>query len=277
MASRDLSRTPITRGEIAEQLHTLGVQEGGVLMAHCRLSSLGWVIGGADAVVLALLDVLGPEGTLAAMTGWEHDSYLIQEWPEAVREAYLSDPPIFDPLVSEADREVGRLPERIRTWPGALRSDHPLASLAAVGARAEWLTSDHPLHHPFGVGSPFARLVEAEADVLMLGAPPDTLTILHHAEELAEARGKKRVKYPMARRIGDRIEWVDIEDIETSIGAFPYERVVPDDIDAFEVIARDALRAGVGRTGSIGESESHLFPAPDLVEFAVEWLERRFK
>lgn len=111
----------------------------------------------------------------------------------------------------------------------------------------------------------------------MLGAPLETLTILHHAEELADVAGKKIVTYPMARRIGDGIQWVDIEDIDSSIGAFPYERVVPDDVDPFEVIARDALGAGVGRAGSIGESASHLIPAADLVKFAVDWIERRFK
>jgi Aminoglycoside 3-N-acetyltransferase len=33
---------------------------------HTRMSAIGWVVGGAQTVVTALLDVLGPAGTLMA-------------------------------------------------------------------------------------------------------------------------------------------------------------------------------------------------------------------
>jgi aminoglycoside 3-N-acetyltransferase len=54
--------------------------------------------------------------------------------------------------------------------------------MAAIGAAAGWLTEDQPWHHGFGPGSPLAKLVEADGQVLLLGVPPDRLTILHHAE-----------------------------------------------------------------------------------------------
>jgi aminoglycoside 3-N-acetyltransferase len=37
------------------------------------------------------------------------------------------------------------LTEFLRTTPGACRSENPEASMAAIGARADWLTADHPL------------------------------------------------------------------------------------------------------------------------------------
>ena len=109
-------------------------------MVHTSLSSLGFVVGGADTVVTALLELLGDDGTLMAMTGWEHDAYDIDEWPPALREAYRRDPPAFDPNLSEAQVDYGRLPERIRTWPGARNSSHPECRFSAVGRRAEWIT-----------------------------------------------------------------------------------------------------------------------------------------
>ncbi|HLL34713.1 MAG TPA: AAC(3) family N-acetyltransferase, partial [Streptomyces sp.] len=54
----------VTRDTLRGQLRDCGVRPGETLLAHSSLSSLGWVNGGAVAVVRALLDVLGPDGTL---------------------------------------------------------------------------------------------------------------------------------------------------------------------------------------------------------------------
>src|ERR671913_1917208 len=61
----------VTRSEIVRDLERLGLRPGSAAMVHCRLSALGHVVGGAETVVRALLDVLGPGGTLVAYTGWQ--------------------------------------------------------------------------------------------------------------------------------------------------------------------------------------------------------------
>lgn len=58
----------VTRGTLAAGLRELGVRTGDTLLAHSSLSALGWVCGGPVAVVRALLDVLGPDGTLVVPT-----------------------------------------------------------------------------------------------------------------------------------------------------------------------------------------------------------------
>ena len=45
----------ISRNDIIEDLKKLGVREGMVLEVHSSLSSLGYVVGGAQSVVDALL------------------------------------------------------------------------------------------------------------------------------------------------------------------------------------------------------------------------------
>ena len=55
----------ITREEIAQGLRELGVAPGDCLIVHASLSSLGWVAGGAQAVVGALRDAVFPRGTIA--------------------------------------------------------------------------------------------------------------------------------------------------------------------------------------------------------------------
>lgn len=276
---------PVGRGRLAAELRTLGVRPGGVLMVHARVSALGWVVGGTGAVVLALLDAAGPDGTLMAYAGWEDDPYGMETWPEAWRAAYEAELPPFDPATAEAVHANGRLPERIRTWPGAVRSRQPEAGMVALGARAAWLVADHALDDAYGAGSPLAKLVEADGQVLMLGAPLDTVTLLHHAEATAKVAEKRRVAYRMPLLEDGRAVWREFRDIDTSEGAFPYGDVAAEIAatpgvgpggDAFAAIARRALAAGIGRGGAVGASESFLFPARELHRFAEGWMEARF-
>ena len=44
---------PVTRQSIVADLRELGVKPGMTLLVHSSLSSLGWVCGGAQAVLLA--------------------------------------------------------------------------------------------------------------------------------------------------------------------------------------------------------------------------------
>lgn len=246
----------VTRSRLAEDLRALGVTEGGVLMVHTRMSALGRVDGAEGTAVQALLDALGPGGTLMAYPSWRDHVYDGPPWPAA-----------FDPATAPADPANGRIPERVRTWPGARRSAHPEGSVAAIGARAEWLTALQPDDDAYGSQSPFARLVEARGDVLMLGAPLDTVTLLHHAEALARPPGKRLRTFCVGGR--------SYTDIDTEHGAYPYAELGLDD-DEFATIARAALGAGIGLRGHVAAAECHLFPAAELTAFAVSWLDARF-
>jgi aminoglycoside 3-N-acetyltransferase len=271
------SSRPVTRSALARDLRKLGVREGGVIMAHARISSLGWVVGGSETLVNAILDALGPQGTLMAYAGWEDDPWYLSEWPEEWQQAYLAELPPFDSELSEADHEMGRLSERIRSWPGARASTGHVMRMVAIGARADWLTRDQPWDHPEGPGSPLAKLVEAGGQVLMLGAPLETLTILHYAEAMVDSPEKRLVTYRIPVREGNEVVWKQVLDHDTSDrGAFPYERFVAPGRDAFDLIGTEAIEAGCGKQGWVGEANSHLFEAQALVRFAVSWMEERF-
>ena len=274
-ASSSPQPVAITRSRLAADLRRLGVRAGGITIVHTRMSAIGWVIGGSESVVGALLDALGPEGTLMAYVSWHEHVYNAADWPQEHRDAYLAEPPVFDPATGEASRDNGRIPERVRTWPGAERSSHPEASVVAVGPRAGWLVEPHPADDGYGAQSPFARLVEAGGQVLMLGAPLDTVTLLHHAEAIAGPEPKRRVTFRLPVLEHGRVEERTYTDIETSSGAYPYEQLGLEE-DEFVVIARAALAAGIGVRGEVGQAESHLFDAGELTAFGVAWLEERF-
>ena len=193
----------VARSRLALDLARLGLGRGGVAMVHCRMSALGRVVGGAETVVRALLEALGPEGTLVAYTGWQDgppDN--LDSLDDETRRVYLEEHPAYDPRFALSSRDHGRIPEALRTWPGARHSGHPEAGLAALGPLAEALTTSHRYDDAYGADTPYARLVELGGQVVVLGAPLDTVTLVHHAEAVARVPGKRRMGYAMPIMVG---------------------------------------------------------------------------
>ena len=172
-------RPPVTRSTLVRDLRALGLEPGRTVMLHVSVKAIGWVVGGPDVVIQSLLDVLTPDGTLMMYVSWEDSPYEFAELSGEYKQAYLDECPPFTPLRSRANIDWSILTEYLRTWPGACRSRHPDASFAAVGKLAEWITADHPLQYGYGPGSPMAKLVEAEGQVLTLGSPLESLSLLH--------------------------------------------------------------------------------------------------
>lgn len=267
---------PVTRGRLVRDLRELGLGPGDTVMVHTRMSAVGYVVGGTRTLIGALLDAVGDTGTLMAYCGWnDAPPYDLADWPPQWRDAARAEWPAYDPRLSEADHSVGRVPEALRHWPGAVRSRHPDVSFVAVGPAAHRLMDDHPWDDPHGPDSPLGRLVRDGGRVLLLGAPLDTLTLLHHAEALAEAPGKRYVEYEQPIMVDGRRVWRRFRDVDTETEAFPYGKVVPEGVWPFTVIAEEMLAAGIGRTGRVGAAPSHLFEAPEVVRFGVEWIESR--
>lgn len=260
----------ITKTRLVEDLKKLGVTCGQTVMFHVSVKAIGWIVGGPDVVIQALLDVLGPKGTLMMFVGWEDSPYHLADWSTDRQRAYFEECPPFDPITSRACRKWSILTEYLRTWPGAIRSNHPEASFVAVGALARWITEKHPLQYGYGPGSPLAKLCEVEGRVLLLGAPLNTATLLHYAEHMAEVLNKRIVRYKMPILRDERKVWVDIEEFDTSSG------IVADAEEYFKTIVHEYLSSGRGRAGKVGAAQSYLLDSADLVKFATQWLERTF-
>lgn len=231
-------------------------------MVHAGVRSIGPVLGGVNTILSALLDACSPGGTLVAYVDWELG------YEDPVAAGLENDVPVFDKRIAKAARDNGILSEVIRTWPGAIRSDNPDAGIAAIGERAEWLCAGHALSYGYGEGSPFAKLVEVGAKILMLGAPLDTATLLHYSEHMANIGGKRIKNYCRRLSLNGVTQWVDVEEFDTSE---PVIDGMPE--DHFAKIAEAALSAGCGRKGRVGAAHSYLFDARGLHEAGVKWLE----
>ena len=166
-----MHKTVVTKQDIVAGLRDLGVSQGAIVLAHSSLSSFGHVEGGAEAVIDALLEAVGPLGTVLVptLTG-----------SEALN---AGNPPAYDPASTAC--WTGRIPEAFRQRPQAVRSLHPTHSVAAIGARAVELTERHE-HSitPCGPDSPYGRLAGAGGTILLLGVGHHANTTFHLVEEI---------------------------------------------------------------------------------------------
>lgn len=260
----------LTRADLRGDLERLGMRPGDTVMAHAAFSRVGRVLNGPDALIGALLDATDG-GTVLAYTDWDARYDELLDADGHVPATWRAHVPPFDAAASRAIRDNGVLPEFLRTWPGARRSGNPGASVAALGARAAWITADHPLDYGYGEDSPLARLVAVDGTVLMVGAPLDTMTLLHHAEHLARIPGKRVIRYEVPFSAdGAGVDWRMVEEFDTSRPVAPGL-----DEDYFATVVTAFLAAGHGAQGMVGEAPSVLVGARAITDFAVAWLEER--
>jgi aminoglycoside 3-N-acetyltransferase len=249
-----------TRKSLTSQFHSLGVKPNDILLVHSSLSSLGWVNGGAEAVVLALLDVLGETGTLVIPTqssdnsdpaNWQHPP-VPEEWKATIRETMLP----YNPRTT-GTRKMGVIAETVRTWPSAVRSMHPQTSFTAVGPKAEELMDGHALDCALGERSPLKKLEEANARVLLLGVGFDKCTAFHLAEYRLLGAVVEENSFAVMGEEG-RV-WMTVNDVAVSD-------------EGFEELGAEFERQGSVKRGKIGGGDAKLFDFADAVEFSQRWL-----
>ncbi|MBI4923726.1 MAG: aminoglycoside 3-N-acetyltransferase [Devosia nanyangense] len=254
-----------TRRSLAADLRTLGLIAGDAVLVHAGLRSVGPIVGGPDALIAALSDAVGARGSILGYADWQIEDDRLAD------PAFRDDIPPFDPPSSRATRDNGAFPELLRTTPGARRSASPGASCVALGGPADWFVADHALDYGYGPHSPFGKLVEAGGKVLMLGAPLDTMTLLHHAEHLADIPNKRIKRYETPIVVDGKTVWRSFEEFDTSHAP----EGLPEDY--FVALVEDFLATGQGTRGTVGAAPSVLVAAKEIVPFAVSWLERRFR
>ena len=185
-----MKRPLLTQEEFLKELRMIGLSRGMVLLAEADSARLPYVVGGEQALIEALMELVGYEGTLivpsftpelldpacVASCPFPYDS-----WEDIRRNSLpyrpkLSMPVHADPFVHQFLRNDG-----------IVRSNHPLYSFAAWGKYAKVICRRHPLHFALNEDSPLGRIEELGGYVLLLGNDFDTAVI--HA--LAKYRSRR--------------------------------------------------------------------------------------
>lgn len=72
-----MGRKIVLKQDILGALSAVGMRVGQTVMVHCSLSALGYVCGGAQPVIEALLQTVGETGTVMMPTpSWKTDDTL---------------------------------------------------------------------------------------------------------------------------------------------------------------------------------------------------------
>lgn len=228
-----------TKESLKRDLETMGLRPTQTVLVHSSMKAIGAVEGRADGVLDALSDYFAPGLLTLPTLSWT----IIED-----------DPRVFD--VRNTKSVVGILPELFRTRPGVVRSLHPTHSVAARGRDAQWLTAtDHLNHSPCGETSSWHKLLERDAQILMVGCDLTRCTFLHGVEEWCEVPG--RLESPV------RFTVIDAAGARHTVDSSPHHGMPSEQFWK----AEKALRAaGALKDGRLGDAKVMIVSAKGAYE-----------
>ena len=163
--TKKLYRQPVSVAALRQQLVDAGVTRGRTIWVQSSWNQFFNVPLKPSDVIDLLLGLVGPQGTLAM------PAFPIDQDPAK----------LF--LVDRAPVYTGLLCEMFRRYEDVRRSIHLTSSVSAIGLNAEYLVKDHHLTAmPWGIDSPFCRLMDVDARIVGLGAGFEFITPLHSVE-----------------------------------------------------------------------------------------------
>lgn len=245
-------KSNVEKKQLIDELQRLGISTGTEMIVHSSLSAIGYVVGGAETVIDALLETVDiHHGTVIVptLTG------TVEDGP--------SHPPHF--FVKDSKCWTGIIPETFRLRPEAHRSLNPTHSVAAIGANAISLTAGHEdCWTTCGYGSPYYRVCRRGGKILLLGVTLDSNTTFHTVEEvvgteyhlqpnpvictMVDEFGKKLRRATMLHDWGTPRKFSEMEDV--------------------------LLSEGIMVAGMIGEAKSYLIDAGLMLDFTCSKLRK---
>jgi aminoglycoside 3-N-acetyltransferase len=260
IASSVGARQVITRRQLREDLERLGLASGDLVCVHSAYGKVGYVIGGPRTVLDALLETVGPRGTIMmpTFTGdlsdpavWKYPAI-----PAELVEEVRAQMPGYHPQLSPA-RQMGVLAELLRHRPGAVRSPHPQSSFTALGGQALEICGQHSLDFRFGPQSPLGALAAHGGKVLMLGSPWNTASVFYLVDFELPNRTEVKMASPVETESG--VQWCEYRDLTYSQRG--HEAII------------HLLERGMASRGSVGRADSVLFEAKPAVAETHTWFQ----
>ncbi len=236
---------PLTKEAIRADLQKLGVRSGDILEVHSSLRKLGWVPGGAPAVVEALIETVGPMGAIL-MSAYPVTPALPLTEEETARGITWKVQILDDPHEKSG---LGAIVDAFRKRPDTCLGQG-LHRVCAWGRDAALFAQDG-----------YRRLVEMDGRVLLLGVGIDRCSCMHLVEG----------KVPLPEDISRRFQIPDdlLRDYPRERWSIGYGPELPD--DPWKKVWDTALERGLVQQGKAGAADTFLFQARPVLAIFEEW------
>ena len=160
----------VSKQHLVNDLRKIGIGRGDHLAVALSFKSLGFVLGGPETFIDALLETVGPEGTI--MMNTHTGGFPVSEIPTDY---------IFD---WQSTRSwTGLIPETLRKRKDAIRSHNPVFSVVAIGKMARTLTEAH--NENASLYLPYSKLAEIGGKYLSIGLGYNLVAIRHEPQSRA--------------------------------------------------------------------------------------------
>jgi aminoglycoside 3-N-acetyltransferase len=227
--------------EILAGFKQIPLTDSRIVLVHSSYKSLGGVQGGAQAVIDALLEWVGPNGTVLL------PNFNFRSWTETH---------YFD--IRETPSHMGIIGELGRLQADAVRTPHPIYSFAALGSRKEEFAACDDIE-AYGPNSVFARFHELNGTNISIGLHWNSTFSMHHYVEFRTGCDYRRVKCFSGIYVG----YDGDPQIKTySMFVRNDDRVITDIVEGMD----DLLHAGVIKGLSVGDATVHYASANDFFD-----------
>ncbi len=245
----------MSKDDVKAGLRRLGLKKGDNVGVHSSLSSFGYVEGGVNIVIDALLETVGKEGTVVMPT---HSANIqeVERSPEelAAGISWLLKILPYDPVTTPCI--TGAIPEAFRKRRGVLRSLDPVYSVAATGPLSQE-TVDAGRRN---VLEAWRTLLQHDGYILLIGIDLGHCTSMHLVEERVTLPKHLRDKLTPPKWFKDKYsedKW------EWDVGPYPQ----------FAKMTQPCIQRGIMKTTRVGEATLSLVRLKDLLDLYEKYME----
>ncbi len=248
----------LTKEDFKTALVRLGVKKGMLLYVSASMESFRCVVGGSQAVIESLMELVGYDGTIvmAAPTRYLCDPLEIGNIPrDRIDEARKQTLPFNKKLSVPVG--VGEVAVQFMRNEAVLRSNHPMVSFLAWGKYAKLIVEKHPLHFGMNQDSPLGKIKEYNGYVVTLGVDYDQCEIFHLAQYVTMKSPIRIYSCPIEK--SGAVSWIQLLDLELTV-------------KGYQDIGQTMEEKQVVKSTYLGNSICRLFSAKSAYQCAVEYL-----
>jgi aminoglycoside 3-N-acetyltransferase len=244
MNERPKQGSEIGKDRIKADLRKIGVAKGSHVAVALSLKSIGHVTGGADTVIDALLEAVGPKGTIMMHTFT--NLFPLSKIPNDYHFAQSTKP------------NTGLVPRNFLKRPETIRSRHPAVSVAAAGKLAKYLTKDHDERsEPY---LPYQKLAQINGKYLAIGIGNRLVGIRHEAQRMAGL-------WVVPMLVGT--QYLNRDGVRTL-----FVWALPPCVKNAPQLVPPIEEMGIIKRGKIGNAPSIIAPAKELIETMANFLKK---